>query len=190
MRITYVGELGWELHLPVEYATLVFDHITNAGASHGLTHAGYRAIESLRLEKGYRAWGSDIGADHTPLEAGLGWAVKANSTQLFKGREAFERQAAGGVRKMLATFTVDPSVILLGRETIYRNGKRVGWLSSGGYGYTIDASIGLGYVRDPAGVTADFVRDGTYELEVATERVRASVSLKPLYDPTNSKVRS
>ena len=190
IRITYVGELGWELHLPVEYATLVFDHITNAGAAHGLTHAGYRAIESLRLEKGYRAWGSDIGADHTPLEAGLGWAVKANSTQLFKGREAFERQAAGGVRKMLATFTVDPSVILLGRETIYRNGKRVGWLSSGGYGYTIDASIGLGYVRDPAGVTADFVRDGTYELEVATERVRASVSLKPLYDPTNSKVRS
>jgi sarcosine dehydrogenase len=190
LRITYVGELGWELHLPVEYATLVYDVIWQHGAHHGLMNAGYRAIESLRLEKGYRAWGSDIGADHTPLESGLGWAAKTKFNVGFRGRTALERQAAEGVKKILATFTVDPAVVLLGRETIYRNGERVGWLTSGGFGYTINRSIGYGYVRNPNGVTAAYVLDGTYELEVATVRVPATVSLKPLYDPTNSKVKS
>jgi 4-methylaminobutanoate oxidase (formaldehyde-forming) len=94
------------------------------------------------------------------------------------------------VRKLLTTFTVDPSVVLLGRETIYRDGDRVGWLSSGGFGYTIDRSIGLGYVRNPGGVTADWVLAGTYELEVATGRVAAQATLAPLYDPTNSRVKA
>jgi 4-methylaminobutanoate oxidase (formaldehyde-forming) len=189
LRVTYVGELGWELHLPVEYATRVYDTLMAAGAPNGLVNAGYRAIESCRLEKGYRAWGSDIGADHTPLESGLGWAVKLKTDISFKGREAMEAQAATGVRKMLAAFTVDPSVVLLGRETIYRDGERVGWLTSGGFGYTIDRSIGYGYVRHPDGVTADFVRNGTYELEVATERVSAEVSLRPLYDPGMTRIK-
>ena len=190
LRVTYVGELGWELHLPVEYATTVYDTLMAAGASHGLVNAGYRAIESCRLEKGYRAWGSDIGADHTPLESGLGWAVKLRRDVPFKGRTAIEAQAAGGVRKMLAAFTVDPSVVLLGRETIYRDGERVGWLTSGGFGYTIDRSIGYGYVRKPDGVTAEYVRTGTYELEVATQRVPAEVSLRPLYDPGMTRIKS
>jgi sarcosine dehydrogenase len=189
LRVTYVGELGWELHLPVEYATSVYDTLTAAGAAHGLVNAGYRAIESCRLEKGYRAWGSDIGADHTPLESGLGWAVKLRTDVPFKGRAAIEAQAATGVRKMLAAFTVDPSVVLLGRETIYRNGERVGWLTSGGFGYTIDRSIGYGYVRNPDGVTPEYVRTGTYELEVATQRVPADVSLRPLYDPGMSRIK-
>ena len=189
LRVTYVGELGWELHVPVEYATKVYDALMVAGGDLGLVNAGYRAIESLRLEKGYRAWGSDIGADHTPLESGLGWAVKTKTVVAFKGREAIERQAATGVKKILAAFTVDPSVILLGRETIYRNGERVGWLTSGGFGYSLDRSIGYGYVRNPDGVTAAYVLDATYELEVATERVPAQVSLTPLFDPTNSKVK-
>jgi 4-methylaminobutanoate oxidase (formaldehyde-forming) len=190
LRITYMGELGWELHLPVEYAATVFDTITSAGAAHGLRHGGYRAIESCRLEKGYRAWGSDIGPDHTPIEAGLGWAVKSRTDIDFRGREAIAEQRAHGVRKMLTTFTVDPSVVLLGRETIYRDGERVGWLTSGGFGYTIDRSIGLGYVRNPAGVTADWVLAGTYELEVATRRVAAQATLSPLYDPTNARVKA
>jgi 4-methylaminobutanoate oxidase (formaldehyde-forming) len=190
LRITYMGELGWELHLPVEYAATVFDTITAAGATHGLRHGGYRAIESCRLEKGYRAWGSDIGPDHTPIEAGLGWAVKSRTDIDFRGREAIAEQRAHGVRKLLTTFTVDPSVVLLGRETIYRDGDRVGWLSSGGFGYTIDRSIGLGYVRNPGGVTADWVLAGTYELEVATGRVAAQATLAPLYDPTNSRVKA
>jgi len=190
LRITYVGELGYELHVPVEYATTVYDALMAAGAGLGLINAGYRAIESCRLEKGYRAWGSDIGPDHTPVEAGLAWAVKTRKTIPFRGREAIERQLSGGVRKMLACFVPDdPDVVLLGRETIYRDGQRVGWLSSGGFGYTIGKAIGFGYVRNPAGVTEDFVLSGRYELDVARERVPCSVSLKPLYDPEMKRVK-
>ncbi|MCV0425466.1 MAG: FAD-dependent oxidoreductase [Roseibium sp.] len=190
LRVTYVGELGWELHLPVEYAQTVYATLMEAGAEHGLVNAGYRAIESLRLEKGYRAWGSDIGPDHTPFEAGLGWAVKLRKDMDFKGRAAAEAQKANGVKKMLACFTVDPSVVLLGRETIYRNGERVGWLTSGGFGYSVGKSIGYGYVRDPNGVDANFVKSGTYELEVATERFPCEVTLSPLYDPKMERIKS
>jgi 4-methylaminobutanoate oxidase (formaldehyde-forming) len=190
LRITYMGELGWELHLPVEYAPNVYDTLLAAGAAHGLTNAGYRAIESCRLEKGYRAWGSDIGPDHTPIEAGLGWAVKTKKGIPFKGRDAIVRQQEGGVHKLLAAFTVDPSVVLLGRETIYRDGERVGWLTSGGFGYTIDRSIGYGFVRNSAGVTRDWVLAGVYELEVRGERVPAMPSLQPLYDPSNARVKA
>ncbi|MEO3415508.1 FAD-dependent oxidoreductase [Roseovarius sp. CAU 1744] len=189
LRITYVGELGWELHLPVEYAQTVYDALMRAGKARGLVNAGYRTIESLRLEKGYRAWGSDIGPDHTPFEAGLGWAVKLASNTDFKGRAAAEAQKSGGVQKMLATFTVAPDVVLLGRETIYRDGKRVGWLSSGGFGHTVGKSIGLGYVRNAEGVDADHVLSGDYELEVATERVPANVHLAPLYDPDMARIK-
>ena len=195
LRVTYVGELGWELHIPTEYVARVYDALIGEGAPLGLINGGYRAIESCRLEKGYRAWGSDIGPDHTPLEAGLGWALKLKTDTPFRGRKSIERQRADGVRKMLATFTIDPKqvvrdVVLLGRETIYRDGCRVGWLTSGGFGYTIGKSIGLGYVRDPDGVTASFVLDGTYELDVAGERFPADVTLRPLYDPSSLRVKS
>lgn len=190
LRITYVGELGWELHMPVGAASAVFDVLQQAGAAHGLTNAGYRAIETLRLEKGYRAWGADIGPDHTPDEAGLGWAVKLKTDIDFRGRAAVEAQRRDGVQKRLATFTAAPDVILSGRETIYRNGERCGWLSSGGYGHTVDRSIGMGYVRHPDGVTRDHVLGGAYELEVATERVPAEVTLVPLYDPKGARVKS
>ena len=168
----------------------MYDTLVDVGRAHGLVNAGYRAIESCRLEKGYRAWGSDIGPDHTPLEAGLGWAIKLKSGVAFKGRDAIVAQRASGVKKMLAAFTVAPECVLLGRETIYRDGVRVGWLTSGGFGYTIDRSIGYGYVRNADGVTADWLLAGNYELEVATERVPAEVSLQPLYDPTNARVKA
>ncbi len=191
LRVTYVGELGWELHLPVEDATTVYDALIEAGRPHGLVNAGYRAIETLRLEKGYRAWGSDIGPDHTPLEAGLGWAVKTGKNIRFKGRDAFLAQQSGGVRKWLAGFTVDdPNVVLLGRETLYRNGERAGWLTSAGYGHSVGLNIGYGYIRNAGGVDADYVMDGTYELEVATERVPCQVHLEPLYDPEMARVKA
>jgi sarcosine dehydrogenase len=191
LRVTYVGELGWELHLPSDMAVTVYEALMAAGADLGLVNAGYRAIETLRLEKGYRAWGADIGPDHTPVEAGLLWACKMKSGIPFIGRDALAAQMAGGVKKRLATFTVtDPEVILLGRETIYRNGQRVGWLSSGGFGHNLGQPIGMGYVRHPDGVTEDFVLSGDYELEVASERVAARVSLTPLYDPTNSRIKA
>ncbi len=190
LRVTYVGELGYELHVPVEYATSVYDALMMAGQDLGLVNAGYRAIESCRLEKFYRAWGSDIGPDHTPIEAGLGWAVKMRSGKPFKGRDAIVRQLDHGVKKMLACFSVDDSdIVLLGRETIYRNGQRAGWLTSGGFGYTIGKSIGYGYVRNPEGVDEAYVLDGDYELEVATERVACNVSLKPLYDPEMRRIK-
>ena len=190
MRITYVGELGWELHLPVEYATQVYQTIMQAGKSFDIRNAGYRAIESLRLEKGYRAWGSDIGPDHTPIEAGLSWAVKTKREINFKGRSAIVDQQKAGVKKMLACFTVDdPNVILLGRETIYRNGTRAGWLSSGGFGYTLQQPIGYGYVRNSDGVDLEYVKSGDYELEISTQRVKANVHMAALYDLAMEKIK-
>lgn len=190
LRVTYVGELGWELHLPVEYATAVYAALHEAGAKFGIRNAGYRTIETMRLEKGYRAWAVDIGPDHTPDEAGLGWAVKLKKNIPFKGRDAVAAQRANGVKKMMATFTCAPDVILSGRETIYRDGQRVGSLTSGGFGHSIGKSIGMGYVRNPEGVTADYVLSGTYELEVATLRIPAEVTLSPLFDPKMERVKA
>ncbi|MBL9046646.1 MAG: GcvT family protein, partial [Tabrizicola sp.] len=187
LRVTYVGELGWELHMPTEVAVTVYEALMAAGHA---VNAGYRVIETLRLEKGYRAWGAEIGPDHTPVEAGLAWAMKMKSGIPFQGRDAVAAQLSGGVKKRMATFTTAPDIVLLGRETIYRNGERVGWLSSGGFGHTVQKSIGMGFVRHPQGVTEDFVVSGSYELEVASERVPAQVSLAPLYDPQNLKVKA
>ncbi|MDB5665641.1 FAD-dependent oxidoreductase [Cypionkella sp.] len=190
LRVTYVGELGWELHMPTDVAVTVYEALIAAGAGLGLVNAGYRAIETLRLEKGYRAWGADIGPDHTPVEAGLIWACKMKAGVDFIGRGALVEQLSGGVRKRLAGFTVeDPGVILLGRETIYRDGERVGWLSSGGFGHTIGKPIGYGYVRREA-VNDAFMMSGNYELEVASERVAAKLHLGPLYDPSGARIKA
>jgi sarcosine dehydrogenase len=190
IRLTYVGELGWELHVPVEFAATVYDALSEAGAAQGMVDAGYRAIETLRLEKGYRAWGAELGPDHTPVMAGLGWAVKLKSDVPFQGREALERAAASPLPRLLAGFAVDDSsAVLLGRETIYRDGVPVGWLASGGFGYTLGHPIGWGYVRDAAGVDRDFVLSGRYELEIAGDRVPACVSLAPFYDPKGTRIR-
>ena len=190
LRVTYVGELGWELHIPVECALAVYERLLEAGGPHGMANAGYRAIESLRLEKGYRAWGSDIGPDHTPLEAGLGWAVKLAKDIPFLGRDALLAQRAKPLPKRLACFTVaDPSIVLLGRETIYRNGERVGWLSSGGWGYTVSRNIGYGYVRNPGGVDNVLLKSGDYELEVASTRIPCILHTTSLYDPKGERVR-
>lgn len=192
LRVTYVGELGWELHMPLDSLASVYDALMKAGAAHGIRNAGYRAIESLRLEKFYRAWSSDISPDHSPLEAGMGWAVKLKKNVPFLGREALTQLAAKKLPKLLACFTVDdPSIVLLGRETIFRNGKQCGWLASGGYGYTLETNIGIGYVRDKEnGVSPEDVLSGTYELEIACERYPAKVSLEPLYDPKMARVKA
>jgi sarcosine dehydrogenase len=190
LRVTYVGELGYELHVPVEFACVVYDALREAGRELGLARAGYRAIESLRLEKGYRAWGADIGPDYTPLEAGLGFAVKLGTSQPFLGRAALERQQTAGLSKRLTCFTVDdPDVVLLGRETICRDGAPVGWLSSGGYGYTVGKAIGYGYVRHGGPIDATWLSAGRFELEVATERVPATLHLNALYDPKARRIR-
>ena len=173
----------------MEYALTVFNALHDVGSEHGLRNAGYRAIETLRLEKGYRAWSSDIGPDHTPDEAGLSWAVKMKSKIPFKGRDAVKAQRENGIKKIMATFTCNGDVILSGRETIYRNGERCGWLSSAGYGHTLKKNIGMGYVRSQEIMTKEEVLTGDYELEVATVRVKAEVTLVPLFDPTMQKIK-
>jgi sarcosine dehydrogenase len=184
LRVTYVGELGFELHVPTESAVSVYDRLVAAGAG----QAGYRAIESLRLEKGYRAWGSDIGPDSTPLEAGLGFAVRTGGPP-FQGRDALA--ARGTPTRLLRTFTVaDPEVVLLGRETILEAGRPVGWLTSAGFGHTIGRPIGLGYVNDPHGVTESHLQRGAFDLEVAGERLPCQIHRQPLYDPAMTRVRA
>ncbi len=191
LRVTYVGELGWELHIPSESASVVYEALMAAGAPLGLVNAGYRAIESLRLEKAYRAWGSDIGPDYSPLEAGMGWAVKLKSNTPFLGREAIAAQRDQPLARRFAGFTVDdPAITLLGRETIYRDGVRVGWLSSGGWGYTLATNIGYGYVRNAEGVSTEYLTGGHYELEVATKRVSAKIFLQPPYDPKMERIKA
>ena len=170
----------------------VYDALKAAGAAHGLRDAGYRAIDSLRLEKGYRVWAADIGPDFNPLEAGLGFAVAFDKATPFIGQDAVRRQREQPLTRRLVTFTIadDPEVQLWGRETIIRNGERVGWLASGGFGHTVGRSIGMGYVRNPAGVSDDYLASGTYSLEVATREVPAEIHLRPLYDPGNDRVRA
>ena len=187
LRITYVGELGFELHAPVAALPAIYDALTALGA----VNCGYRAIESLRLEKGYRAWSSDITANDTPLEAGLGWAVKFKSNEDFIGRKALDAKSAEPLKKMMAGFTTQrEDIVLVGRETILRDGKFAGYLTSGGYGYTIGKPIGYGYLRNAEGVSEDWARSGSYELVVAQERVKAMLHLEPMYDPENLKVKS
>jgi 4-methylaminobutanoate oxidase (formaldehyde-forming) len=189
-RITYVGELGWELYAPTEFAMGVYDDVVAAGGDVGLRHAGYHAVDSLRMEKGYRSWGHDIGGDDTPLEAGLGFAV-AFKKDGFVGREALLRQRDRPLARRLVAFTLDdPEPLLLGDEPIYRDGALVGRITSGAYGHTLGRSVGMGYVAHPDGVDAAFVRTGRWELEIATERLPASAQLEPPYDPTSARVRA
>ncbi|MEO6610374.1 MAG: FAD-dependent oxidoreductase [Aestuariivirga sp.] len=191
LRVTYVGELGCEIHASNLALPEVYDAIMDAGAKFGIRNCGYRAIESLRLEKGYRAWGADITPNDTPVEAGLGWAVKLKSETDFIGRQALVEASNKPQKKMMVGFTTNrEDVVLVGRETILRDGKFAGYLTSGGYGYTIGKPVGYGYVRNADGVTADYVKAGKYELVVAQERVAATAHLEPVYDPENLKVKA
>jgi len=191
LRLTFVGELGYELHMLREDMAAVYEALMAAGKDVGIANCGYRALESLRLEKGYRVWGADISPDHTPFEAGLGWSVKLASNEPFIGREALVAAEGKPLAKRLAGFSVDdPGVVLLGRETIYRDGVPVGYLSSGGWGYTVGKNIGYGYVRNPSGVDDAYLASGSYELEVACERVPATIALEPFYDPKSQRVLS
>ncbi|MBU2327529.1 MAG: FAD-dependent oxidoreductase, partial [Alphaproteobacteria bacterium] len=191
LRVTYVGELGWELHIPIAALGDVYDALMTAGKSHDIRPIGYRALESLRLEKGYRAWSSDITPNDTPFEAGLGWAVKLRKNTDFLGRRALESLAGQPLKKRLMGFTVDdPSIVLAGRETILRNGEPVGYLTSGGYGYTVARNIGYGYVRNAEGVSDDYLKSGVYELVVAAARTPATLHFGPMVDPAMDKIKA
>jgi glycine cleavage system T protein len=189
-RITYVGELGWELYIPAEFAAGLFDAIEEAGRNVDLRLAGYHALNSLRLEKGYRHWGHDICPDDTPLEAGLAFAVAWDKPGGFIGREALLRRREAGLRRRLVQFALAGDELIYHNEPVWRDGQLAGRVTSGMFGHTVDASIGMGYVENPDGqVDRDFVLSGSYEIEVACRRIPARVSLEPWYDPRSERVR-
>jgi 4-methylaminobutanoate oxidase (formaldehyde-forming) len=191
-RITYVGELGWEVYIPAEFAAHVYERIVEAGATHDLGFAGYHAMNSLRMEKAYRHWGHDIGDEDTPVEAGLGFAVAWDKPGGFIGREVVVRQREAGIpTKRLVQFKLeDDGKLLYHEEPIYRDGELVGSITSGMYGHRLGASLGMGYLHCPEGVTKDFIESGSYEIEVAWERVPATAQLAPFYDPKMSRIKS
>jgi sarcosine dehydrogenase len=189
LRITYVGELGWELHVAVDQAAALYDTLMDAGQPLGLANAGHYAINSLRLEKGYRAWGADISVDDTPLEAGLGFAVKFDKPATFLGREALLRQREQGVRKRLASFVLEDSEPMAwGGERIYRDGKCVGYTTSASYGHAVGGAVALGYVRHHEPITGDFIKAGRYTIDLAGKHYPARASLAAPYDPKNERI--
>ena len=189
-RITYVGELGWELYVPAEHAVAVYDAVVAAGADLGLSHAGYHAMDSLRIEKAYRSWGHDLGSEDTPYAAGLGFAVRLDKPVAFTGRDALLAQREQPLRRRLAVFVVDdPGPLLYHDEPIWRDGVLVGRITSGAYGHTVGRAVGLGYVEHEDGVGDAFIESGTWELEIASERVSARAMLAPPYDPKSLRVR-
>jgi len=191
MRVSYVGELGWELYVPSEFAAGVFEAIMAKGDAHGLKLAGMHVLDSCRIEKAYRHWGHDITEVDTPIEAGLGFACRLDKNVPFIGRDALLRQKENGVAKRMVQFALDdPAPLLYHNEPIYRDGTVVGYLSSGNYGHALGRAIGLGYVNNPDGVDAEFVKAGRYEIEVAGTRFAATASLRPMYDPKSERVRT
>lgn len=189
-RITYVGELGWELYIPTEFLQNVYDAIVAGGTAFGLKHAGYHALNSLRIEKAYRHWGHDIGPDDDPIQAGLGFCVAWEKKGGFIGQEALAQRRGKQPKKRLVQFAMESDQpMLYHNEPIWRDGKQVGYLSSGMFGHTIGRAIGLGYVKAEGECTPDYVNSGKYEIEVARERLPAKASLKPLYDPTSARIK-
>jgi len=191
-RVTYEGELGFELYVPAEFSAHVYEAVVNAGQDMGLKHAGFQALNSLRIEKAYREYGHDMDNNDTPLEAGLGFAVKYDKPGGFIGRDALLRHKESGPLKyrMVQFLLEDPEPLLYGNEIIYRDGKIVGYLQTGAYGFTLGAAMGMGFVENEDGATLDFINSGSYEIDIAGERHPAKASLIPMYDPENERVRS
>jgi glycine cleavage system aminomethyltransferase T/glycine/D-amino acid oxidase-like deaminating enzyme len=191
-RITYVGELGWELYIPAEFALHVFDRIIEAGAAFGLKLAGFHAMNACRTEKGYRHWGHDIGIDDTPLQAGLSFTCAWEKRGGFIGREALLRQRETGTpHKRLLQFKLDDAnEFLHHEEPLFADGKPVGVITSGMYGQRIGASLGMGYVTRPHAITADWIATTRFEIGVGDRRVSAQAQLGAWYDPNNERVRA
>ncbi|WP_395159938.1 aminomethyltransferase family protein, partial [Ilumatobacter sp.] len=188
LRMTYVGELGWELYIPTEFTIHVYDLIVAAGVDHGLMHAGYHATNSLRLEKAFRHWGHDITDEDTPFEAGLSFAVAFDKPGGFIGREALLAQKAAGFGKRLVQFKLDdPEPLLYHDHPIFRDGKFVGHTTSGMYGHTVGAAIAMGYVTTPVDMPRAAVLEAKFELKVNGAKFDATPSFRPFYDPRSER---
>jgi 4-methylaminobutanoate oxidase (formaldehyde-forming) len=185
LRVTYVGELGWELYCPTEYGLTLWDSLWEAGRPHGLLAGGYRAIDSLRLEKGYRVWSSDITPEDNPYEAGLGFAVRLKKAGGFIGQEALAAAGAEPARRLCCLVLDDPLAVAQGNEPIRVNGEVAGRVTSGGYGFAVERSIAYGYLPSAAAEVGQ-----RCEVEVFGEWVGCKVAAEPLYDPAGERIRS
>ncbi|HEU4529487.1 MAG TPA: FAD-dependent oxidoreductase [Actinomycetota bacterium] len=192
MRVTYVGELGWELHVPADLALTVYDALVEAGQDLGYRDVGLLAMNSLRLEKGYRDYGLDVDNTDTPTETGLDLFVAWDKRGGFVGRDALleEREAGPPKRRLVQFLLEDPEPLLFGGEPILREGEWVGYNRIGAYGHTLGGSVGLGMVEDPAGIPPEAIGDGKFELEVNGARFAARASLTPLYDPRRERIKA
>jgi 4-methylaminobutanoate oxidase (formaldehyde-forming) len=188
-RLSYVGELGWELFVPAAQAVGVFKSIQQAGAEFDICNAGLHALNSLRLEKGFRHWGHDIGADDNLIQAGLGFVAKPDAGD-FIGREAFITQKAAGLpdRRLVQFLLKDPEPLLYHNETIVMNDEIVGYLTSGMYSHSLGGAIGMGYINR-SGINADALENANFEIEIARSRFSATASLKAFYDSKGEKIR-
>ncbi|MDH5243686.1 MAG: FAD-dependent oxidoreductase [Chloroflexota bacterium] len=190
MRVTYVGELGWELHVPTELALTVYDALLEAGDDLGYRNVGLGALGSLRLEKAYRDYALDIDNTDTPLDVGLGFAVAWDKPGGFVGRDALLASRAPGppVRRLVQVLLEDPEPQLHGGEPVLREGRWLGYVRAGAYGHTLGGAVGLATLEDPAGLPADAITAGRFEVDVAGTRYPARASLRPLYDPDRSRI--
>ena len=194
-RITYVGELGWELYMPTEFAVHVFETVMAAGEKHGIAPAGMHTMNNCRTEKAYRHWGHDMSDEETPLEAGLGFAIAWDKPGGFIGREALLKQKALKLlpKRLVCLALKDNSEtapMIYHEEPIYRNGVIVGSTTSGAWGHRVNLSLGLGYVSNSDGVTKDWIESGTWEVELAWKRHAAQVQLSSFYDPKGERIKS
>jgi 4-methylaminobutanoate oxidase (formaldehyde-forming) len=190
-RMSFVGELGWELFVPTEFALGVYDRIIEVGSEFGLAHAGMETLESTRTEAKRLDYGLDMENSDSPLEAGLGFAVDFDKPDGFVGRDALlaQRENRPYKSRLVQFLLEDPEALLYGEEPIIRDGVPVGYLRSGAYGHTLGGPMGLGYVDHEEGVTVDFIKSGKFEIQVAGERFPAQASLRSMYDPKNLRVR-
>ena len=192
LRVSYTGELGWELYIPTEMATAVYDQLSAAGPAFGLAHCGYHALNSLRIEKAYREWAHDMGPCDSLLDAGLGFTCAWDKAGGFIGRDALLRARESGPRtRRLVQFVLDdPEPMLVHNEPILRDGSAVGATTSAAYAHTLGGAAALGYVSHADGVTADYIAAGRFQIEQANRVYDVRASLTPLYDPTNLRSRS
>jgi 4-methylaminobutanoate oxidase (formaldehyde-forming) len=189
MRMSYVGELGWELYIPTNFALAVFDRILEEGKKVGLRLVGMQAVNSLRLETGYRHWESDITPDDTPYEADLGFGVKLDKDD-FIGKTALLKQKEEGITRKLVMFTLeDPNIMLYGSEPIYRDGIWMENMTSGAYGFKVGAAVGMGYVKNEQPISESWILNGKYEIEVEGKMIPANVHIRSPYDPKNERTK-
>jgi 4-methylaminobutanoate oxidase (formaldehyde-forming) len=190
LRMTYVGELGWELYIPTEFAAHVYETLVEAGGAFDLHHAGYHALDSLRLEKGYRHWGHDITDEDSPLQAGLSFAVAWDKPGGFIGRDALLAQKEAGLDRRLVQFKLeDPEPLLYHDNPIFRDGVLVGNTTSGNYGHTVGSALAMGYVKSAVEMPRAEVLEASFELQVNGVRVPATASYRPFYDPSSERTR-